>query len=373
MGTARDVGHSRPRARSAEPRRGRRRAEFGPAPDRARGRTARSIPLVASDFFVAQIGAYSLIWGMIALSLMLLAGYGGMVSLAQITVAGVAAYAIAIFGTNNSNIHGFGWPWWVAGAVRGAARRARLSALIGCDLGAHRGHLHDHDHAGDRRRLLLLRAAELRDLQRTFRLCRHSHAARLRHRLARSGALLLSLPAGRGGLSTPPCSTARARPSAWPCRRSATTAGACARSASTSPRTRSSPISTAGVIAGLAGVLLVWFNGRVSPGTIDVEQAIEVLVIAVIGGLRHPIGPFLGAVVRHPDPDLRHRYRRRRTLQYADRPGLSGDRLRLAGWPPWACGGGSSRSLPQESLRSRRVGGSVTSSTKQNQREGGSE
>ena len=51
-----------------------------------------------------------------------------------------------------------------------------------------------------------------------------------------------------------------------------------------------------GIIAGLAGVLLVWFNGRVSPGTVDVGQAINVLVIAVIGGLRHPIGPFLGAV-----------------------------------------------------------------------------
>jgi branched-chain amino acid transport system permease protein len=50
-----------------------------------------------------------------------------------------------------------------------------------------------------------------------------------------------------------------------------------------------------GIIAGLAGVLLVWFNGRVSPGTVDVGQAIEVLVIAVIGGLRHPIGPFIGA------------------------------------------------------------------------------
>jgi branched-chain amino acid transport system permease protein len=42
--------------------------------------------------------------------------------------------------------------------------------------------------------------------------------------------------------------------------------------------------------------LLVWFNGRVSPGTVDVGQSIEVLVIAIIGGLRHPIGPLLGAV-----------------------------------------------------------------------------
>jgi len=43
-------------------------------------------------------------------------------------------------------------------------------------------------------------------------------------------------------------------------------------------------------------VLLVWFNGRVSPGTVNVFEAINVLVIAVIGGLRHPIGPFLGAL-----------------------------------------------------------------------------
>ena len=57
---------------------------------------------------------------------------------------------------------------------------------------------------------------------------------------------------------------------------------------------------SAGVIAGLAGVLLVWFNGRISPGTIGVGAAIDVLVIAVIGGLRHPIGPFIGAVVRRP-------------------------------------------------------------------------
>jgi branched-chain amino acid transport system permease protein len=52
----------------------------------------------------------------------------------------------------------------------------------------------------------------------------------------------------------------------------------------------------AGLIAGIAGVLLVWFNGRISPGTISVAESIGILVIAVIGGLKHPIGPFLGAV-----------------------------------------------------------------------------
>ena len=53
----------------------------------------------------------------------------------------------------------------------------------------------------------------------------------------------------------------------------------------------------AGLIAGTAGVLYVWFNGRISPGTVSVSEAVGVLVIAVIGGLRHPIGPFLGAAL----------------------------------------------------------------------------
>jgi branched-chain amino acid transport system permease protein len=51
-----------------------------------------------------------------------------------------------------------------------------------------------------------------------------------------------------------------------------------------------------GVIAGLGGVLLVWFNGRISPGTIGVDRLIDVLVIAIVGGTRHPAGAFLGAV-----------------------------------------------------------------------------
>ena len=41
----------------------------------------------------------------------------------------------------------------------------------------------------------------------------------------------------------------------------------------------------------------VWFNGRISPGTVGVGEVIGMLVIAVIGGLRHPIGPFIGAAL----------------------------------------------------------------------------
>jgi branched-chain amino acid transport system permease protein len=51
-----------------------------------------------------------------------------------------------------------------------------------------------------------------------------------------------------------------------------------------------------GVIAGFGGVLLVWFNGRISPGTIGVDRLIDILVIAIVGGIRHPAGAYLGAL-----------------------------------------------------------------------------
>jgi len=47
-------------------------------------------PLVVTPFWAVQIGANALILGMIALTIVFLAGYGGMISLAQVTVAGVA-------------------------------------------------------------------------------------------------------------------------------------------------------------------------------------------------------------------------------------------------------------------------------------------
>ena len=74
------------RTRLADPASSRRRRPTSsPAEFDARHRGARRspsllFPAVASPFVVFQLGAQSLILGMIALSLMVLAGYGGMVS-----------------------------------------------------------------------------------------------------------------------------------------------------------------------------------------------------------------------------------------------------------------------------------------------------
>src|SRR6516164_10988312 len=72
------------------------------------------LPAVASDFVLDQIVGWTLILGMIALSLMFLAGYGGMVSLAQMTVAGVAGYMMAVLGASSLPSISLFWPWWVA-------------------------------------------------------------------------------------------------------------------------------------------------------------------------------------------------------------------------------------------------------------------
>ena len=74
-------------------------------------------PFVASPFFTYQIGAQSLALGLIALSLTFLGGYGGMVSLAQMTIAGLAGYLVAIFGTSSVAAVSLGWPWPLAVAV----------------------------------------------------------------------------------------------------------------------------------------------------------------------------------------------------------------------------------------------------------------
>src|SRR5579872_262347 len=72
------------------------------------------MPLIANGFFLIEIFGTTLILGTIALSLMLLAGYGGMVSLMQLTIAGFAGYMYAIFGMSASAHISLGWPWWLA-------------------------------------------------------------------------------------------------------------------------------------------------------------------------------------------------------------------------------------------------------------------
>ncbi|MGC3940739.1 branched-chain amino acid ABC transporter permease [Roseobacter sp. EG26] len=252
-------------------------------------------PFVASDFFTTQIGAYSLIFGMLGLSLMWLAGYGGMVSLAQITIAGIAGYTVAIFGENSADVHGFGWPWWVL--VPFAVFIAALaSALVGW---------------------VSVRTSGIYTIMITLAV-----ATAMFYFAQQNYTLFNGFP-GFAGVKAPVvfgidwrdpmpfyflslgvailCYLAvlYASKSTFGLTLQATRDNQRRMRALGYDVTMHKVFAwfLAGIIAGLAGILLVWFNGRISPGTINVGAAINVLIITVIGGLRHPIGPFLGAVV----------------------------------------------------------------------------
>ena len=53
----------------------------------------------------------------------------------------------------------------------------------------------------------------------------------------------------------------------------------------------------AGFIASIGGILFVWWNGHIDPSSIDIGQMVDVLAIAVIGGLYRLEGAWVGAFV----------------------------------------------------------------------------
>lgn len=63
------------------------------------------------------------------------------------------------------------------------------------------------------------------------------------------------------------------------------------------PLHRTLAFGFAAFIAGLGGVLYAWFAGQVAPGDVDLPQTINVLIMAVIGGLVRIEGAWIGAFV----------------------------------------------------------------------------
>ncbi len=250
-------------------------------------------PLVASPFFTFQVGAYALILGTIALSFSLLAGYGGMVSLSQMSAAGLAGYAVAILGENSLG-SGLGLPWWLV---------IPLATLIGALFSAGAG-------------LLAVRTEGIYTIMITLAI---GVALFL---LAQQNYAIFNGHSGFAGIAPPVVFGVDWRdPVPFYYLALFVAAffyfgvvyivrapfGLALQAIRDNPRRmralgfhvsahRIAAYAIAGVIAGLAGVLLVWSNGRISPGTIGVDRLIDILVIAVVGGTRRPAGAFLGAI-----------------------------------------------------------------------------
>ncbi len=52
-----------------------------------------------------------------------------------------------------------------------------------------------------------------------------------------------------------------------------------------------------GAVAGLAGALFVFLKGSVFPSVLDIPQSVDGLVMVLLGGVGHPLGPIIGAIV----------------------------------------------------------------------------
>lgn len=252
-------------------------------------------PFVATPFFTFQVAAQTLVLGLIALSLSFLAGYGGMVSLAQMTVAGIAGYGMAVLGTSSSAEISLGWPWWVAvpAAVLIAVVCATLigwlsvrtegiyTIMITLAIGVAFYYLvlQNYSVFNGFQGLRELKPPTVfgigwREPLPFYFLCLF---------WALAGYLLV-----RYVVRSP--------------------FGIALQGIRDNPRRMASlgfhvvahrvaAYALAGLIAAVGGILLAWYNALMTPGSVGTGWLINLLVIAVLGGVKHPIGAFLGALV----------------------------------------------------------------------------
>ena len=252
-------------------------------------------PFVATPFFTFQVAAQSLVLGLIALSLSFLAGYGGMVSLAQMTVAGIAGYAMAVLGTSSAAEISLGWPWWVAVpfaigiAVLCATLIGWLSVrtegiytiMITLAIGVAFYYmvLQNYSIFNGFQGLRELKAPTVLGI--SWREPMPFYFLALFWSLAGYFLVRYIVRAPFGitlqGIRDNP-------------RRMAALGFHVVAH-------RVAAYALAGLIAAVGGILLAWYNALMTPGSVGTGWLINILVIAVLGGVKHPIGAFVGALV----------------------------------------------------------------------------
>ncbi len=251
-------------------------------------------PQLVPEFWVVSVGAYAIVLGIIALSLTFLAAYGGMISLAQMAVAGAAGYTLAIFSLHSASggTALLPWPAAVAAAI---VVGTVTSLLIGMVAVRSQGiymlmstlaiamilfYLAQQNttllHGFDGFRGVAVPSAgghSLREPTTFYYLC-----------LACGGAVyglvlyLVRAPFGlviQGIRDDPRRMTSLGYRVAWH---------------------QVAAFGFAGFIAAVGGVLALWYHGGISPGSIGMTATVSVLIASVIGGLGHPRGAFIGAL-----------------------------------------------------------------------------
>jgi branched-chain amino acid transport system permease protein len=253
------------------------------------------LPAVASGFVLVEIVGWALILGMIALSLMFLAGYGGTVSLVQMTIAGCAGYMVAIFGSSAVSEISLGWPWWLAVPV---------AILIAVIFGTLSGALSVRTEGIYTIMITLAIASAFYYFTHQnytifngfsgFNAVRAPVVFGIDWRAPIPFYYLILFWAAAAYLVVVYVSRAPFGLALQGIRDNARRMAALGFNVTAH---RIAAYTFAAVIAGVAGVLLVWHGGQISPGTAGVGPVIDILIIAVAGGLGRPIGPFIGALI----------------------------------------------------------------------------
>lgn len=250
-------------------------------------------PFLVNQFWLVQIGGRTLGFGTIALSLVFLAAYTGLLSLAQMTIGGLAAYAVA-FCTAPIGSAGFLLPWPVALVL--ALVVATVSGLL---IG-----------------LVAVRTEGIYTLMLTLAIAMGVYYLTLQNYAIFNGFT------GFTSVPTPPLIAVNQHPIAfyYTCLVLAagsfglvqyfvrTPFGLALQATRDNPRRvralgydvqalRVLGFGFGGFLAGLGGIMNLWLNGSVSPGSIALTPVTNVLIAAVLGGIAHPIGAYLGAFV----------------------------------------------------------------------------
>ena len=255
-------------------------------------------PLVMPRFWVLSIASNAMILGIAALSLIFMAGYGGMVSLAQAALAGFAAYMLALATlepstTATGSAIGFALP-----SIAGAVIAVILATLAGALFGA-----------------ISARSYGIYFLMLTLALAVGFFFFVLQNYEVFGGHIGFAKILG-------PTGQPRENPAVfyYMCLVAAallyvglryvvrSQLGLTFQGIRDNPRRMSALgyrvgvhrvvlFAMGGFVAGVSGVLGAWYRGNISPGVVDISRTIDVLIIAVLGGLGYPIGAFVGAVV----------------------------------------------------------------------------
>ena len=250
------------------------------------------LPLFSSGFFTNFVMTRTMILGLAASTLVFLSAYGGMVSLAQFLMVGVAGFmignAVAEAGSKGLKL---GWNPWVA--VVFALFVTTVVALV---LGA-----------------LSARSTGIYYLMLTFtyavigffffgQVTTFSgfggitgidppapflgHPARLYY-LAVAMSVLAYV--GFRYVSRTPFGLALQGVRDDPVRMASLGFNV--------PLHRTMAFTLAGFVAGVAGIVNVWWNGQIDPNSIGISATLDLLIVAVIGGVTYLEGAWIGAFV----------------------------------------------------------------------------